>query len=233
MKRKAILSLFDYTTETMRPWADAGFMCFCVDIQHAEGFTATDHENIIKCGESVLDDEWLEVITERFDIVFGAAFPPCTDLAVSGARHFASKLAANPEYRNEAMAMVYRSRDIFEALGCPYMIENPVSVISSEWRKPDHVFHPYQYGGYIPMGQHVHPRWPEYIAARDAYPKKTCLWTGGGFTMPLQAEVDCDAAAYSIQFRKLGGKSMKTKNIRSATPRGFARALYLYNAPDA
>lgn len=34
---------------------------------------------------------------------------------------------------------------------------------------------------------------------------------------------------HSRQHLKLGGRSMKTKNIRSATPRGFARAVFLAN----
>jgi len=34
---------------------------------------------------------------------------------------------------------------------------------------------------------------------------------------------------YSDQFKKLGGKSLKTKNIRSATPRGFAKAVMIAN----
>ena len=34
---------------------------------------------------------------------------------------------------------------------------------------------------------------------------------------------------YSKQHLKLGGKSMKTKNIRSATPRGFAKAVFFAN----
>jgi len=157
-------------------------------------------------------------------IVFG--FPPCTDLAVSGAKHFANKLAANPEYRNEAMALVYRVRDIAEALGVPYYIENPVSVISSEWRKPNFTFHPWQYGGYIPACDAEHPLWPEHIAPRDAYPKRTCLWTGGGFEMPVQMPVEVEDG-YSRQFKQLGGKSLKTKNIRSATPRGWAEAVFV------
>ena len=65
---------------------------------------------------------------------------------------------------------------------------------------------------------------------RDAYPKKTCLWTGNGFNMPYKVAVECDSFGSSTQHRKLGGKSMKTKNIRSATPRGFARAVVEANA---
>jgi len=224
MNDYAILSLFDYTTETVKPWAAAGYTCYCVDIQHPAGETREVWGDgvIVRVGADLFT--WQPPAGVHF--VFGIGFPPCTDLAVSGAKHFARKLAANPEYRTEAMSLVYRCRDIFEALGVPYAIENPVSVISSEWRKPDYIFHPYEYGGYIPEFEGEHPIWPEFIAARDAYPKRTCLWTGGGFRMPKKLEVPVDAG-YSTQFLKLGGKSMKTKNIRSATPRGFAAALFI------
>jgi hypothetical protein len=44
--------------------------------------------------------------------------------------------------------------------------------------------------------------------------------------MPIKAPVKVEAG-YSRQFKKLGGNSLKTKNIRSATPRGFARAVLI------
>jgi len=37
---------------------------------------------------------------------------------------------------------------------------------------------------------------------------------------------------YSQQHLKLGGKSQRTKDIRSATPRGFARAVYEFNSKE-
>lgn len=69
---------------------------------------------------------------------------------------------------------------------------------------------------------------PQYIKSRDSYPKKTCLWTGSGFVIPPLAPVSV-LSGYSAQYKKLGGKSTKTKMIRSLTPRGFARAVYLHN----
>ena len=114
-------------------------------------------------------------------------------------------------------------------MAIPYFIENPVSVLATKWRKPDYNFHPYEYGGYISDDQAEHPRWPEYIAARDAYPKKTCLWTGGGFNMPWTDPV-APEQGHSRQHLKLGGKSQRTKDIRSATPRGFATAVYEFNS---
>ena len=128
----------------------------------------------------------------------------------------------------DAVAYAVDCADFFENLGVPYFIENPVSVLATQWRKPDHRFQPYEFGGYIPLCQADHPRWPEYIAPRDAYPKKTCLWAGGGFIMPDLKPVDV-AGGYSTQHLKLGGKSQRTKDIRSATPRGFAIAVYEAN----
>ena len=171
---------------------------------------------------------------EAFDVRLILSFPSCTDLAISGARHFQAKAAANPSYRAEAMALVYMARDIGEAYGVPYAIENPVSVISSEWRKPNHIFQPCDFGGYLPEDD-TSP-YPDIIPARDAYTKKTCLWTGNGFVMPEARPVDPvkyqdrNGLNYSALHWKLGGKSLRTKNIRSATPRGFAKAVFAANS---
>jgi len=114
------------------------------------------------------------------------------------------------------------------ACGAPWGAENPVSVLSTLWRKPNFSFHPWEFGGYLPDSD-IHPMYPEYIKARDAYPKKTCIWSGNGFIEPKRIPVKVDSG-YSDQHKKLGGKSLKTKNIRSATPRGFAEAVFLYNS---
>jgi len=156
------------------------------------------------------------------------AFPVCTDMAVSGAAHFERKRQADPDFQKKAAGYAMLASSIFTKLMNRFFIENPVSVLSTLWRKPDYMFHPYEYGGYIPEDEAEHPTWPDYIAPRDAYPKKTCLWTGGGFRMPVRIPVAVEAG-YSTQHRKLGGKSMKTKNIRSATPRGFAQAVFEAN----
>ena len=106
-------------------------------------------------------------------------------------------------------------------------MENPVSVISTMWRKPDYKFDPFEYGGYLPEDDN-HPIYPEHIKPRDAYPKKTCIWSGNGFIMPEKIKVNV-APGFSDQHKRLGGKSLKTKNIRSATPRGFATAVFSAN----
>lgn len=157
--------------------------------------------------------------------VFG--FPERTNLAVSGAAHFAKKRDDNPFFQEDAMILVRLVEYLGVKLKCPWALENPVSVISTMWRRPDYYFHPYEYGGYLPDDD-IHPIYHEYIKPRDAYPKKTCIWSGNGFVMPKKMPVEV-MPGYSDQHKKLGGKSLKTKNIRSATPRGFANAVYLAN----
>jgi len=226
-----VVCLYEASGYSARAWVEAGYTVYCYDISHpTEG-------RVERVGKGFMhfvrwdakSDTALDVIVSkhkgRCHILLG--FPPCTDLAVSGAAWFAAKAIKNPAYRDEAMAMVYLVRDAGEALNVPYVIENPVSVISSVWRKPDHIFHPYEYGGYLPEDD-VHPDWPDYIMPRDAYPKKTCYWVGNGFVMPDKKPVPV-LDGYSVQHRKLGGKSAKTKSIRSASPRGVCRAIYFAN----
>lgn len=90
-----------------------------------------------------------EAYSGKYDMMI--AHPPCTDLAVSWARHFAKKIA---DWRQQ------RSIDFFMKLAnapIKYIaIENPVCIMSSKWRKPDQIIQPYQFG--------------------DEAQKTTCLW---------------------------------------------------------
>ena len=225
-----VLSLYDYTGVAVRPWAEAGYDCYCFDIQHPQEGRTDGNINFMRA--DLHDPDTILGIINTFrdqDVRFLMGWPVCTDMAVSGARHFAAKAAVDPEFQVKAARHAIACADVADALGVPYLVENPVSVLSTLWRKPDYTFHPFEYGGYIPAGEYDHPEWPDYIAPRDAYSKKTCYWTGNGFIMPDPKPVPCDNFGSSQQFRKLGGKSVKTKNIRSATPRGIARAIFLAN----
>lgn len=79
----------------------------------------------------ILDDGW--------DLMI--AHPPCTHLAVSGSRHFASKKASGVQ--DEALAFVQMLMDAPIPRIC---IENPISIISSRIRKPDQIIQPWQFG---------------------------------------------------------------------------------------
>lgn len=90
-----------------------------------------------------------DVIGDGWDLMI--CHPPCTDLAVSGARHFAAKIADGRQ--QGALDFV---RHLMDAPVERIAIENPVSVISSKIRKPDQIIHPWMFG--------------------HAENKKTCLW---------------------------------------------------------
>lgn len=199
-----VISLYDYTGNMVAPWAAAGFLCYCVDLQHPPG--ETREGNIVRVGADVR--EWLPPFAP-VKILF--AFPPCTDVAVSGARWF----------KDKGLGALIRSLQNFDAAvrlaewtQAPYLIENPVSMVSSYWRKPDHQFDPCDYGGYLdPPG--------------DAYTKKTCLWTGNGFQMPPPARVTPKEGS---RMHRLS-PTPERANLRSATPRGFAQAVFASNSP--
>ena len=235
MTKGIVLSLYDYTGEALKPWAEAGYKCYAFDIQHdytVQVFASGGEIHYMQMDLWNVDNivrmqKWFS----QENVVFGMAFPVCTDLAVSGAAHFKRKEKENPGFQIRASNHARWCASLFDSLGVPYFIENPVSRLATLWRKPDYSFQPYEYGGYIPETEAEHPKWPDYIAPRDAYPKKTCLWTGGGFVMPDTLPVTPENG-HSRQHLKLGGKSMKTKNIRSATPRGFARAVFEANVEE-
>ena len=245
MTKGIVISLYDFTGEALKPWAEAGYECYAYDIQHTGTEATFENTQFFAGGGSIAylhadlhDHKSLNQIHDDFytrqmdggpPIVFGMAFPVCTDMAVSGAAHFKRKAERDPEFQTKAVQYAVWCGELFDDLGVPYFVENPVSVLATKWRKPDHSFHPYEYGGYIHDDHAEHPRWPEYIAAKDAYPKKTCLWTGNGFVMPWTDPVQPEQG-YSTQHKKLGGKSQRTKDIRSATPRGFAKAVYEFNS---
>ena len=237
--RNQVISLYDLTGEALRPWAEAGYECFAYDIQH-EGKRTKDGITYIHA--DLHDSTTLLVLVANHagKACFMSAFPPCTDLAVSGAMWWKKKAIANPDFQTEAAGHVQKCHWVGTALDCPFYIENPIGALSRLWRKPDHKFDPCDFGGYLPEDD-VHPRWPDIIPPRDAYRKKTCLWTGGNFRMPRPNAVAHETLIYNRKdptkgknyspiAGKTGGKSLKTKNIRSATPRGFAKAVFLRNA---
>lgn len=226
--RGTIVSLCDLTGVMVAPWVEAGYSAILVDPQHPQGVTVDGM--ITRVGQIIDHPETWDVLRKASrSTVFVAGFPPCTDVAVSGAAHWERKRQADPYFQAKAALVAEQCRTIGEMCGAPWIFENPVSAFGKIFGRASHVFHPYEFGGYLPANDE-HPLYPKYIRPRDAYPKKTCLWAGGGFVMPEPDPVPIPAG-YSDQHKMLGGKSEKTKNIRSATPRGFARAVYLANAP--
>lgn len=227
--KKAIF-LYDRSGIMAQPWLDAGYECWLFDGQHAPGVSRDG--NLVKVGYWFepyhLKSHIFEILEMVGDgVAFVAGFPECTDLAVSGSRWFKRKAEADPLFQDKATRLAVLVEFIGLAFKCPWFAENPVSRLASLWRKPDYSFHPWEFGGYLPEDD-KHPTYSEIIKPRDAYPKKTCLWAGNGFRFPVKNPVAVEPG-YSDQYWKLGGKSLRTKNIRSATPRGFAQAVFMAN----
>lgn len=206
-----IISLFDKTGNMVRPWAEAGYDCHCFDIQHpalrAKGDLAEKNVSFHKW--DALSSGYLPHIFHGKQIGAVFAFPPCTHLAVSGARWFKGK---GLRLLAESIQMFAVASEICEASGAPYMIENPVSTISTYWRKPDYNFHPHHYTAFEPD---------------DNYTKQTCLWTGNGFVMPEKNQIDMPPPDNRIH---AAPPSADRADFRSATPMGFARAVFEANS---
>ena len=106
-----------------------------------------------------LQQDVLPLLKEKWDMII--AFPPCTYLTVTGNRWF------NIDRYGEKAIQRHKERkdaiDFFMAFAnadCEKIaIENPVGIMSSEWRKPNQIINPWQFG--------------------DAFEKKTCLWLKG------------------------------------------------------
>lgn len=210
MPDRIVLSLCDRTGNAVRPWADAGFECWIVDIQHPPGIGPVQ-DGIRKVGWDVCTINYPRTIFEPVGgIGFVFAFPPCTHLAASGARWFKDK---GLEKLQEAISTVAACKRICEESRAPYLIENPVGVLSTYWRKPDHLFDPCDYAGYLSD------------PSEDAYTKKTCLWTGGGFVMPEPRRVDPVLGSKMHRLSESKGRG----DLRSVTPRGFAAAVFAAN----
>lgn len=94
-----------------------------------------------------------DIINEGWDLMI--AHPPCTYLSVSG-MHWTARGLRDPKLTEDALGFVKR---LMDAPIAKIAIENPVSIISSQIRKPDQSINPYQFG-------------------EDAS-KKTCLWLKG------------------------------------------------------
>ena len=152
-----------------------------------------------------------EVLNDPWDLII--AHPPCTDLAVSGARHFARKRADGSQQRSIDFFMKFADVDCERVA-----IENPVCIMSTVYRKPDQIVQPYWFG---------HP-----------YRKTTCLWLKG--LPPLEPTKmvepgEFDQYGFSKNFvcrhavdengKIISWNDPRTAKARSKTPVGLAEAM--------
>lgn len=112
--------------------------------------------DIIECSggypEWHLQQDVTPLLKEPWDMII--AFPPCTHLAVSGARHFEQKRKDGRQQQGIDFFMMFADVD------CPRVaIENPIGIMSTIWRKPDQIIQPWWFG--------------------HGETKATCLWLKG------------------------------------------------------
>lgn len=219
-----VFSLFDGSGIAGYDYAKAGHTVYCFNADegnHGEYFVKMQHPNLHYVNlwiDKSFDEKRVEMGLPVPDIMF--AYPDCTFFAQSGDQHVRTEQEMQLARSN--VDLIPRLGDLY---GCPWYLENPVGKLSTEWRKPDYYFHPYEYGGYLsPEEGSFHPKMP----VCDGYTKKTCIWAGNGFKMPAKKPVD--HCGFFWGWKYLGGKSARTKQLRSLTPRGFARAVFLENS---
>jgi len=217
MTQKYVLSLFEYTGNMVKPWVENGYKALIVDIQHVAGLHYhSKNDAIYTLGVDILGSNYS--IGTLAQGIFGNdpsmifAFPPCTHLASSGARWWNEK---GWEALTEALELVRRAIRMTFVFNSPWMLENPVGRLTKHWRKPNFTFQPYEYGGYL-------------TPPSDFYTKRTCIWCGNGFVKPTPKPV---LPFEGSKMHKLP-PSAERANIRSATPMGFAYAVYEANHAD-
>ncbi len=144
------------------------------------------------------------------------AAPPCTDFAGSGAQYWKEKDA---DGRTEAsLALIDKVISLVELYSPTFwVLENPVGRLATlrpTLGKPWY-FNPNEFAGWLDGEE----------AERERYTKKTGLW--GKFNKPEKLPLEVSSAGNWIM--KLGGKSERTKELRSMTPLGFAYAFCAAN----
>jgi len=210
--KECVVSLCDSSGIFAHPWAEAGYECFCVDIQHS-----IRRDRTVQHGAGRIHFVWGDVRSwappAGYRPIFVAAWTPCTHVSGGGARDHAKKRGF---LLRDALEMFETARQAILWSGAPGFQENPVGILSSlsHIGKPDHYFHPSDYAG-----------WCE----DDNYTKKTCIWGYNGFMMPPQRPAPhLGLPDNRIHF---ASPSDDRSDIRSATPRGFSRAVHSSNDP--
>jgi site-specific DNA-cytosine methylase len=163
----------------------------------------------IKHGQDILTFEY-----QLYNHVYGIlAAIPCTDYALSGARWFKEKdIDGRTEESNKLVRKTIEIIKYFKPVF--WVIENPMSRIHTcnpELGKPVFKFDPCEFAGYDPI--HVDSQ----------YRKRTWLW--GLFNKPEYKYLP-PLLDYNPGWKKYGGKSERTKELRSITPLGFAYAFF-------
>lgn len=218
---KVVVSLCDYSGNWPRPWHDAGYTVLCYDLKHGDDVTTLSAQQVrMAAGRAACEAYGFDPLPmPDVRIVMVLAAPPCTDFSVSGAQYWPAKDA------NGTTAAALAVLDACVALAQElspdaWVMENPVGRLGTlrpALGKPQY-FHPHEFCRWAGVND------DDARVQAERYTKKTGLW--GHFNRPDEAGLSpIRVCAQGSWLQKLGGKSERTKELRSMTPTGFARAF--------
>jgi len=140
-----------------------------------------------------LKGDVLNYLYQQWDMII--AFPPCTDLCVSGARWFKEKHASGQQQKSIDFFLKFVNLSCYRIA-----IENPIGIMSRLYRKPDQIIQPWQFG--------------------HGETKSTCLWLKG---LPLLKPTDIVDGRESRIHKMAPGPERSV--LRSKTFPGIANAM--------
>jgi site-specific DNA-cytosine methylase len=146
-------------------------------------------------GPHIQGDIQKEIISNGWQYDIMIAFPPCTHLAVSGARWFEAKRA---DGRQQAAIAFFMS--LVNAPINKIAIENPIGILSTHYRKPDQIIQPWQFG--------------------HGETKATCLWLKN---LPKLKPTNI-VEGREARIHKMAPSENRSR-LRSITYQGFADAM--------
>ncbi len=192
---KTIVSVFDFSGEWSRPYAENGYEVIQIDI---------------KKGKDIRIINFTDLPDEIYGILLA---PPCTDFSVSGAQYWKQKDQDGRTFESIALMdaglrLVALKKPVF------WVLENPVGRIKNFLGKPKMWFQPHQFAGWSDN--------PE----KERYTKKTGLWGEFNTNLKIKNLEPIKVCKQGSWIQKLGGSSEKTKELRSMTPSGFAKAFF-------
>ncbi|MDE2103772.1 MAG: DNA cytosine methyltransferase [Patescibacteria group bacterium] len=124
-----ILVACERSGKVRRAFNTLGHLCFSCDLVPADDGETRFH----------LQGDVREYFKYPWDMMI--AFPPCTHLCVSGAKHFKTKRALGLQQQAIAFFM-----DVVKAPIRRIAVENPVGIMSTIFRQPDQIIQPWQFG---------------------------------------------------------------------------------------
>jgi len=184
MRKAKILIACEESQAVCSAFRARGHLAFSCDIQPASGGHPEWH----------IEGDVLPVLSQNWDMVI--AFPPCTDLAVSGAKWFAEKRADGRQQASVEFFLKFTQLDHVPMVA----IENPVGIMSTHYRKPDQIIQPWMFG--------------------HGETKSTCIWLKGLHDLtPTRIVEGRDGRIWKMP------PSKDRARLRSKTYQGIADAM--------